>query len=255
MEYIQADLYDALAIPSWVIHEKALVRHLVPLADANGVAVDLGSGTGLSAGAVARTLPKMEVLACEPNFGLRAALMARVIATEGAAERVTVFPYDAAALLDKIAEPITSFTAFNMLGHLSEGERARLWVWLKNHLTPNGIGLVGPLAETNPDDTGDPTDDTTAEPDAPTESVYARNTVGRLTYEGAAAYTPPSEGSAEAHWDLIWRVYDGDTLIEERKRPSSWAYMTQDTLTAELIAAGFIAAPTDDDFVIIRQPQ
>lgn len=70
MEYPQADLYDALCVDHWQRIEPDVLEALAPWVGADGTAVDLGAGTGMSTQRLA-CIVNGDILACEPDPALR----------------------------------------------------------------------------------------------------------------------------------------------------------------------------------------
>lgn len=237
-QYPQADFYDAVALDSWDSFGPAVADALAPWSGRTGVAVDVGAGTGLSTQVLARAFAG-EVLACEPDFTLRASLMTRVAGDADLARRTTVLPWDADRAIEAIAEPLTVVTAFNMIGHLGDATRAAFWAWLGRHLADDGVALIGPIA-----------DQGTASHEGE-ETAFPQRTVGRLTYSATARSETVDEGLGR--WHLTWRVHRGEDLVDERSSSFDWRRTPPERMIADAADHGLAAALNPDGLLLARR--
>ncbi len=235
--YPQADFYDAVALDSWDTFGPKVTGALGPWSGRTGVAVDVGAGTGLSTQVLAGTFAG-EVLACEPDFTLRASLMTRISSDTDLARRTTVLPLDTAGMVEEIAEPLAVVTAFNMIGHLNAETRSAFWAWLGRWLSGDGVALIGPLAEED-----------TAPPEG-VETALPSRAVGRLTYSASARYE--TVDGMLGRWHLTWRIRHGDTLVDERASSFDWQRTDSARMMAEAAEHGLTANLTDGLLLVQR---
>lgn len=237
----QADLYDALAVPLWESLRAAIDQALRPYRGRSGLAVDLGAGTGLSTVAIAAALPRCEVMAAEPSAAMRGCLLTRLV-TSDLTGRVTVLPCGAAEVVDDVIEPVTVFSAVNMVGQLDPRTRQRLWSWLSTWLTADGVAMIGPIPETEA---------TTSDPE---EVTFATARVGRRTYTGASRTEVVDDQGG--WWHLTWRVTAGDRQLEVRTAAFPWHRgAVRSVITAELEQAGLAVQHAPGEFLLATRAQ
>lgn len=172
----------------------------LPIND-QGPIVDIGAGTGLQTVLLADALPDRDVIAIEPDDGMRVALMTRLTDRADLRDRVTVYPWSleevpadmrfAAALLHNVvyefADPHASLA--KLVRHLPAGAPV-----IANHLH------IASTAE-------------------PVESrLLSSTTMGRLRYERWFERRPGPDGRMEVV--NTYRTVEGETVIrstEERR--------------------------------------
>jgi hypothetical protein len=236
--YTQADFYDAVALDSWDVLGPKVTDTLAPWRGRGGVAVDMGAGTGLSTQVLAGVFAG-EILACEPDFTLRASLMTRVTGDPELVDRTTVLPWDADGMIEEIAEPLSVVTAFNMIGHLSAETRSAFWAWLGRWLSDDGVALVGPIAE------GDDA------PQSEGETALPSRSVGRLTYAASARYETVDDH--RGRWHLTWRIYQDDALVEERSSSFDWRRTPPARMIAEAAEHALAARLTGTGLLLVQR--
>jgi thiazolinyl imide reductase len=156
-----------------------------------GPVVDIGAGTGLVTEAIARALPRAEVIAAEPATAMRAVLTSRVFGDPVLRERVTVT--DGAAPGLDLPDRISAAVLCGVLGHLDPVQRGRLWERVLSRLAPGGRVVVELMQLTRPQTLP--------------ETRLATATAGRHHYTWHLSGEPDTDGAMELR--SIWRVRDG----------------------------------------------
>lgn len=245
MGYPQADLYDALSVDHWQRIESDVLEALAPWAGTVGTAVDLGGGTGMSTERLARIVDG-DILACEPDPSLRCGLMARVVADAELSDRVTILPWDAEAMMTHVHEPVDVVMALNMIEHLGAEERERLFAWATRWVSPDGGLVIGPLTDPDAADGADSPERTESLQDG--EQVYADQRVGRRRYVGATAPSRAGNGLV-----MIWRVYEGDDLVDERREEFVFASSEQEDILVPAARHGWVPRSRTGGIVVLTR--
>lgn len=210
-EAVRASLTDAL-------------RRLV--SGARAVA-EIGPGTGIFTEALLELLgPDGEIFAIEPTRIMRTALVTRLSRIPAAADTVTVLPEE--ALTAEVDLPLDAVVLFNMIMHFSPEQRVRLWHKWAAALRPGGLLIM----ESQRPQTA------TAVP----VSVIPGGTLGRHRYDTLARADAVGEGLIR--WVMTYRTWRGNELIREEATGFDCHVVSDETLAAELSAAGLEPHPS-----------
>lgn len=91
---LSAEYVDIMSRDAWQAIGPVLAEALRDVDVSAGPVVDVGAGSGLGTAVVGRALPEFEIVAVEPEAGLRAVLLARLADDPALARRVTVVDGD-----------------------------------------------------------------------------------------------------------------------------------------------------------------
>lgn len=225
-----ADIYDAVALDSWAELAPRLRGVLAGEVLGEGAVVDLGAGSG-QALTLLTDIADGDVLALEPDPMMRSALMARVVGDADLRRRVTVVPGDAGSV-GEIQEPVALVVALNMIGHLDEAARQRVWCWLGERLAPEGVAVVAPVMPTGA-------------PAASEAHPFGGLGVGRRRYSGEGRSTV--EDDEHITWHMTFRAHEGDRLVDERHASWLWRVTGAERLGDEVAGHGLRAELLEPD--------
>lgn len=205
--------------PSWQVLGPALSRALEGLDSSAGAVVDVGAGCGHGVRVIADTLPTAEVVAVEPDRGMRTALVAMAAGDPDLTSRVTVL--DADLLTARLPATISGLVAMNVLGHFGPAQRHALWQLLRQRLASTGrvVLNLGPL---------------TAEPVPP--AAIPEVAVGRRHYGGTAQ--AEVLGPHLLEWQMDYTVHEDAELVGSATARYPWHVLDLDELDDELAGAG-----------------
>jgi predicted O-methyltransferase YrrM len=210
-----APYIDPLIAGFWHGVSPALTAELEPLAALSGPVVDLGAGSGRGVRAVASALPGVPVVAVEPSPAMRTALLARLVDAPPLRDTVTVVATDAQTYA--FPRSPRAVMAMNVLGHLTPGQRRRLWARIAERLEPGGVLLVN-----------------NQQPHAPVAVPPARGgtfRVGEQDYEGWVQAEP--SGEQRLTWRMTYRTLRDGQCLSEATADYTWWVATDDELRAE----------------------
>ena len=210
--------------PAWRQLGPALAAALAGLETKAGPVVDVGAGSGLGVRVIADTLPRADVVAVEPDRGLRTALLAVVTSDPDLTARVTVLGVD--LLAAPLPPTISGMVAMNVLGHFDPRQRTALWELLAERLAPTGRAVL----------TLDPV---TAAPVPPTALPDVR--VGRRRYAGTAQATVLADHLME--WQVDYTVHEDAEVVGTAAARYPWHVLDLPELDDELARAGLHRAP------------
>lgn len=217
---ISGEHVAVLMSPAWRVLGPALGRALAGMPTDGGPVLDVGAGTGPGTRVIAAALPGAQVLAVEPDQGLRTALLAAVVADPDLCARVTVAPTD--LLATQWPTTVSGLVAMNVLGHLDPAQRAETWRRVADRLAPGGRVVVG-LAEPHT---------AVAVPRFAMPEVL----VGRRRYGGTAEASVIGDRLLE--WRMDYRVAQDGVEVGAAAVRYAWHVVGPDELEAELAAAG-----------------
>ncbi|MBL1100550.1 Gfo/Idh/MocA family oxidoreductase [Streptomyces coffeae] len=201
-----AEFFDLVAAEHTATSSVPAIVELLADADlSTGPVVDIGAGTGLVTEAVAHVRPDAEIVACEPEVGMRAVLTSRVFSDPDLRSRVTITA-DAAPDLE-LPDQVSVVLLCGVLGHLDADGRARLWRRLTRRLAPGGLVVVELMQF--------------EEPLTLPETRLATATAGRHRYEWSFGGAPDERDTGVMRMSSTWRVYrDGATRAEREVHDS-----------------------------------
>lgn len=220
---VNAPYYDVI-FPEVIRDSLAdALRRLVPGARA---VAEIGPGTGLFTEVLLEVIdPAGEIFAVEPTRTMRAALVTRLARIPAAANRVTVLPEG--ALEAQVDTPLDAVVLFNMIMHFPPVQRARLWSKWAHALRPGGsLVMESQYPQT-----------ATAVP----PSVVPGGTLGRHRYDTLSRADVVGEDLIR--WVMTYRTWRGDELIREEVAEFDCHVISDETLAAELSAAGLEPHP------------
>ncbi|MEU6408084.1 bifunctional Gfo/Idh/MocA family oxidoreductase/class I SAM-dependent methyltransferase [Microbispora sp. NPDC046933] len=187
-----AEFFDLVAAEHTATASAAAVADALSGVDpSDGPVVDIGAGTGLVTEAVARALPGVEILACEPAVAMRAVLTSRVFSDPYLRSRVTISA-DAAPELE-LPDRIGAVLLCGVLGHLDADQRRRLWERILPRLSPSGVVVVELMGVDHP----------LVLP----ETRLATARAGHHRYEWWFSGAPDDAGATRMRLHSTWRVY------------------------------------------------
>ncbi|MEZ0492072.1 trans-aconitate 2-methyltransferase [Kineococcus sp. TBRC 1896] len=197
-----------------------------------GRVLDLGSGTGAALPWIAAAAPGRDLLAVEPEEGLRAVLLALVAGDDGLRPRVTVL--DGTFPRDPLPTDLAAVVVGNALGHFDPAQRDEFWRQCAQVLPAGGRVLVDVAAHEDP----------SPSPEAP-GAVPVQ--VGRRRYEAWA--TCDVTGLQTVRWRMRYQVLEpttgadgGDRVIEERVASYDWWVVGPRRVRTEAAAHGLVPA-------------
>jgi SAM-dependent methyltransferase len=217
---------DIISVPFYdLFHETGHVpkirRTLPPLL--TGVTrsiLEIGAGTGLITTSLAEWTPA-EVFALEPSAGMRAVMLSRLGSRPELLSRVTVLTGDALSV--RLDEPAEAAVMINVMYAMEPDYRRRLWPALAAALEPGGL-LVFTWSDGGPPATG------------PLQELESRQ-VGRHRYSVAGEVLESDRERCRRRF--VYRITEGDQVIEEEEK-IGYAYRAPwDVLEPELTSAGF----------------
>lgn len=199
-----AEFYDLLATGMWEPFGLQLLDLLAGVDPTAGPIVDVGAGTGVGLPYLTVAVPGAAIWAIEPSRAMRTALHTRLMLDGELRAATTVVPFALAdAPLPERASAVVVSAAY---GHLSDGERERLWRYVADRLPPGAPAVIGVL----------PPDRAVEVP--PTR--YRRLDVGAYTYEGWQQAERVDDRSMT--WAMTYKVLDGEDLVAEHSASSRW---------------------------------
>lgn len=210
-----------------------------PLATLVGAAsrglLEIGAGTGLVTEPLARTVSG-PVYAAEPSPVMRTALVARLVADDDLAAKVTVLPDDALGV--EVPEPVDAIVMLSVLYAFPASDRAALWRRCAKLLAPGGLLVLDPP---DPDHVGEFGD---------REMAGAR--LGRHRFEGS--YRGAVVDADTMRLTMTYRTYDGAGLLREDQVTSLAHPVSLPALDAELTKAGFASEAAPEGLLAWRRP-
>ncbi|TDQ50273.1 class I SAM-dependent methyltransferase [Actinorugispora endophytica] len=233
-----AEFIDMMIRPWWERFGGLLADALGGVGALDGPVVDVGAGSGLAVGVIARALPGAEVVAVEPSPGMRAALLAGLVSDPDLRRRVTVLADG--LLRARLPERVGALVAMNVIGHFPPEERDRVWALLARRLAPGGRAVLN-----------------LAPPYEPARVPLARMgdvAVGRNRYEGWARAEPA--GADRLVWTMTYRVVAEDGTERETEVSYDWWTLTGARLAEEAAAHGLAAephGPAEAGFHVLRR--
>jgi hypothetical protein len=217
---------DFISVPFYdLFHENSHVpriRGLLPplLAGVRRSILEVGAGTGLITMSLADWTPA-EIFALEPSAGMRAVLLSRLSSSRELLDRVTVLSCDALSV--RLDEPVEAVVMINVMYALEPDYRKRLWPVLAQAMERTGL-LVFTWRDGGP-----------PEP-RPMEELQSQR-VGRHTYSVSAEILDTDGEACRARY--LYRITEGDTVIDEEEITGSAYRPAWDVLQRELVTAGF----------------
>jgi hypothetical protein len=211
-----AEFYDVMAAPHWSLKRESLVSAL-RAAPVTEPVVDIGAGSGLSTATIVDTLDRVDIHAIEPSAAMRSALVSRLLAHPGAAERVTVH----ADRVENVDLPprLGAVVMMGVIGYLDPGARDEFWTRIRARLTPAAPIVVEFMPLTTPMPVP--------------EMLIAQQVLGHRTAEVRIAGDPAS-ATAE-RWTMRYSVRERDTVIRDFTTEHVWETIGIDDL--RLVAA------------------
>ncbi|SEG86403.1 Methyltransferase domain-containing protein [Thermomonospora echinospora] len=233
---VNAPYYD-LIFPEQVRDFLAAALRLLP-EDARAVA-EIGPGTGQFTEILAGMLgPEAEIFAIEPARVMRAALVTRLARLPEAARKVTVLLED--ALTAQMDVPLDGVVLFNLIMHFSPADRPALWKKWAEALRPGGVLLV---------ESQFPQTAVAVPP-----SVVPGRSLGRHRYETLSR--AETVGEDLIRWVMTYRTLRGDVVMREETAEFDCHVVSDETLAAELTAAGLEPHPDAPEGVQVwRRPR
>lgn len=229
-----AEYYELLATAHWQRTGGELAELLAGVDASAGPIVDVGAGTGIGLPYLLAAVPDAHVHAIEPSKAMRTALHTRLLLDPALAGRVTVDPRRVgSALPDRACAVVLSA----VLGHLTDGERSMLWRFAAERMPTGAPVVVEVLPPHRP---------VSIEP-----VRYAARPVGRYTYEGWQSGEPA--GERVMRWTMLYRVLDGDAVVQEQSVTSTYRCWSPDDVIAE-VAAYDLTASEHGDALVVRRP-
>ena len=211
-----AEFYDLLATGHWDSFGAKLATLLAGVDPAAGPIIDVGAGTGAGLRHLVSAVPRASIFAIEPSRAMRVALHARLTLDPVLRAITTVDPrpFGSAELPVRAGALIASA----VLGHLTDGERHRLWRFVADRLDPGAPAVVEVLPPFRPFEL------------APTR--YRQVAVGELTYEGWQSGRPADD--LHMAWTMTYRVLRRDEVIAEHEIVCRWRCFSPDDIRAEV---------------------
>ncbi|TDC56000.1 class I SAM-dependent methyltransferase [Actinomadura sp. KC345] len=222
---VNAPYYD-LIIPR--DHWNAVAAALADVLHEARTVAEIGAGTGFFTLAMLDALgPGTEIFAIEPARIMRTGLVARLSALgPDDASRVTVLPED--ALAADPGTPLDAVVLLNCVMHFAPDERERLWRRWAERLRPGGLLVVEAQYPQRAEDVP--------------ASVVPGASLGRYRYETHSR--AEAVGDGVVRWINTYRTLAGDGLVREETAEFDCHVISDETLYAELAAAGLEPAPT-----------
>ncbi|MEW2354052.1 class I SAM-dependent methyltransferase [Spirillospora sp. NPDC029432] len=216
---INAPYYD-LIIPHE--HWTAVAGTLTGILEGAGAIAEIGAGTGFYTRAMLEALgPDAEIFAIEPARIMRTGLVTRLAGLSAdAATRVTVLPED--ALSAEPGVPLDAVVLLNCVMHFGPEERSRLWRRWAERLRPGGLLVVEAQYPQRAEEVP--------------ASVVPGATLGRYRYETHSRAEVVDDGMIR--WINTYRTLAGDRLVREETAEFDCHVISDETLAAELAAAG-----------------
>jgi SAM-dependent methyltransferase len=230
---VTAEFHDLLTDEHSAAIRETLPKALAGADPTAGPVIDIGAGTGLVTEAIADLLPAAKIVAVEPDPVMRAALVTRLTCRPGLRDRVSIRA--AGILAAELPERFGGVTAFGMLGHLNQQERATLWRLLAQRLAPGCPAVIHVLP--------------------PHEVEAVPMTLGMTTHLGddriegwmAADVTGPET----LHWTMTYRVLQNDAVQREAVAEFDWHPLLPVTVAEEAATAGLSCATAADDVLVL----
>lgn len=230
-----AEFYDLLATGMWESFGFQLLDLLGDVDPAAGPIVDVGVGTGVGLPYLTAAVPGASIWAIEPSRAMRTALHTRMLLDDALRAAVTVVPFGMGdAPLPERASAVVVSAAY---GHLTDGERRRLWRYVAEQLAPGAPAVVGVLP-----------------PDRSIEVEpvrYRRLDVGSYTYEGWQRGEPIDDRTMR--WTMTYKVLHGDALVTEYSTLSRWRCDGPADVRDEIAHFG-LSLEEHDGCVVVRRP-
>jgi SAM-dependent methyltransferase len=231
---IAAEYYELWAGGLWTELGPVLRDALEGIDPATGPIVELGAGTGFGTVVIAEAVPAARIVAVEPSRAMRAVLVSRIVG-QSLGDRVTVIPADFAGM--SWPDRLAGFVAVAMLGHLTSGERVRLWGTLAARLAPDAIAVVHLQPPGRP------------EVIPPTRLPAGR--LGDHEYEAWSQAEPV--GARTMRWTMTYRVLRDGAVIDEQQETSNVTTVNKDDVVAEAAAVGLSAVEGEAGLVTLRR--
>ncbi|WP_210750091.1 class I SAM-dependent methyltransferase [Nocardia gamkensis] len=177
--------------------------------------LDIGAGSGLSTVTIADTVSGIDIHAVEPSAGMRAALVSRLLAHPGAAQRVTVHAdrVENVPLPDRIGAAVL----MGVIGYLDYEARQTFWAQLRPRLTSTAPVVVEYMALTTP-------------MPVPRMTI-AQQRIGTRDAEVRISGEP--ESSDCQHWTMRYVVREGDRVIRDFTAEHVWRTVGHDDLARD----------------------
>lgn len=177
--------------------------------------LDIGSGTGRSVQAIARSLPRAEIIAVEPSTPMRAVLTFCVMQDEDLRQRVSIYsePIQTVPLPEKLG----AIVAYGVFGHFDLGERQQLWQRLLPRLEKGAPILVELLPMSKPMNFR--------------QQLVQGQRIGRRTYESTVNGTV--EGGDLVCIRAEWRISEDGRETQLIENTNYWHVFSVEDLARE----------------------
>lgn len=217
---VNAEWYGAL-VADWQAPSDEAVRSLLGPCPGR-VAVDVGSGTG-SVLPLLRDLGAQKLYAVEPSAAMRAGLVATLGRDRDLLARTTVVRAGVPEAFDRLPGQWDVVTMLNVIGHLDDDARGRLWSELSERLTEDGRFVVALQ---------------------PPETVvevpwtdFGAVRIGEDEIRTGGAATPVDDRTVE--WTMQWTLVNADREeLETRTAVHRWRALSIADLEAEAQQVG-----------------
>jgi uncharacterized protein YceH (UPF0502 family) len=231
-----AEFYDLLETAMWDTFGLQMLDVLADVDPTDGPIIDVGSGTGIGLAYLRAAVPGAQLIAIEPSMAMRVALHTRLSEFTELREQTTVIPtiFGEAPLPERASAMVLSA----LIGHLSDGERTRLWSYVAEHTAPGAPVVIGVLPPARPLQVG--------------LVKYAERRIGDYAYEGWQSAVPLDE--LRMMWTMAYKVVDSTTgqSIAEYTASAPWRCDGADDIRREIAPYG-LAMSEHADYVIVRR--
>ena len=197
--------------------------------------LDIGPGSGLTTLALAEQFPDTEIIAVEPDPGMRSLLMMRVAERPELRERTTVVASSINTAW--LPEQIGGALLFNVIYFLGRGARTTFWERMAQYL-PEGApilmsrsyGVVGVSEE---------------------PVLAASTTMGRHEYQRWRHAVPAADGRVEI--TQTYRTLRAGEVVREVVARISPMSLDEDQVVSEIPIGTYAIEEVDDRYLAIRR--